>query len=231
MKTVLALAILAVAIIGSECRHLQKYPGYLCKYPGHYAYPKSCEKFIQCDAHGNAFIMPCAPGTVFNPYISVCVHKNKYSCGAYKPGYYGGKHPYHGYLCKRPGHYAHPYSCTKFVQCDNHGNAFVKHCSYGTVFNPYIQVCDHPYNYPKCGYYKHGYKKDYGYKKGPCAYRHGALLPYKPNCHYFIHCSHGIGYVKACPSNLVWNPKIKACDWYKKGYYYNHCHYYGKHYY
>ncbi|XP_069682866.1 dentin sialophosphoprotein-like [Periplaneta americana] len=34
-----------------------------------------------------------------------------------------------------------------------------------------------------------------------------------PDKHYFYHCSNGVAYCKACPSNLVWNTQCDTCDW------------------
>ncbi|XP_069682517.1 dentin sialophosphoprotein-like [Periplaneta americana] len=33
-----------------------------------------------------------------------------------------------------------------------------------------------------------------------------------PDKHYFYHCSNGVAYCKACPSNLVWNTQCDTCD-------------------
>lgn len=39
----------------------------------------------------------------------------------------------------------HPTECSKFLSCAN-GRAFEMDCGPGTLFNPTISVCDHPYN-------------------------------------------------------------------------------------
>ncbi|XP_050533340.1 uncharacterized protein LOC126901133 [Daktulosphaira vitifoliae] len=39
----------------------------------------------------------------------------------------------------------HPYDCSKFLSCAN-GRTFIMDCGPGTLFNPTISVCDHPYN-------------------------------------------------------------------------------------
>ncbi|XP_050429551.1 uncharacterized protein LOC126838845 isoform X3 [Adelges cooleyi] len=39
----------------------------------------------------------------------------------------------------------HPNDCSKFLSCAN-GRTFVMDCGPGTLFNPTISVCDHPYN-------------------------------------------------------------------------------------
>ena len=40
----------------------------------HYAYQGDASSFVQCDAWGGCWVMPCAPGTVFNAAIQTCVH-------------------------------------------------------------------------------------------------------------------------------------------------------------
>eukprot|EP00112_Aurelia_sp_Birch-Aquarium-sp1_P012132 Seg255.7 transcript_id=Seg255.7/GoldUCD/mRNA.D3Y31 product=Endochitinase protein_id=Seg255.7/GoldUCD/D3Y31 len=73
---------------------------------------------------------------------------------------------YSKYHCKKSGHFPDPHNCHAFIQCDESGKAFHHYCPKGTVFNPYIDVCDHKYNY-KCGSYIPGHKKHgYGYLKG-----------------------------------------------------------------
>lgn len=40
-------------------------------FTGFLSHPDDCKKFLQC-AHGVTYVTDCAPGTVFNPAISVC---------------------------------------------------------------------------------------------------------------------------------------------------------------
>lgn len=47
------------------------------------------------------------------------------------------------------GLHAHPYDCTKFLNCNN-GLTVIKDCGPGTAFNPSLQVCDWPQNV-NCG--------------------------------------------------------------------------------
>lgn len=38
-----------------------------------FPYPDDNRHYIRCDAWGEAFVMPCEPGTVWNQEASVCV--------------------------------------------------------------------------------------------------------------------------------------------------------------
>ncbi|CAK8672912.1 unnamed protein product [Clavelina lepadiformis] len=125
--------------------------------------PGDCDNFYQC-SNGYLHTMPCAPGTVFNPAIGVCDHPyNVPKCGgttttksttttttAETPPPFddecldaNGK-PVSGNPFEKPG------DCDNFYQCSN-GYLHTMPCAPGTVFNPAIGVCDHPYNVPKCG--------------------------------------------------------------------------------
>ncbi|KAK9892447.1 hypothetical protein WA026_019899 [Henosepilachna vigintioctopunctata] len=43
------------------------------------------------------------------------------------------------------GLHAHPYDCSKFLNCAN-GRTFVQDCAPGTLFNPKMMICDFDYN-------------------------------------------------------------------------------------
>lgn len=44
-----------------------------------------------------------------------------------------------------PTYYPHETNCSLFYECC-HGELCLKECWPGTVFNPELNVCDHPYN-------------------------------------------------------------------------------------
>ncbi|MFF3216943.1 carbohydrate-binding module family 14 protein [Streptomyces sp. NPDC002886] len=50
----------------------------------------------------------------------------------------------------------------------------------------------------------------------PQCRKEGDLLPHPSDPGKFIHCSHGVGYVKDCPSILHFNPDLLVCDWPEK---------------
>ncbi|XP_076389775.1 uncharacterized protein LOC100879380 isoform X4 [Megachile rotundata] len=139
---------------------------------GMLAHPADCTKFLQC-AHGGTFIRDCAPGTVFNPAISVCdwpynvkgcedalkpkeetttpFYPPEYEDYGYKKPRYNEEQPVKKIEC--PEYYTgllpHPETCKKFLQCAN-GITYIMDCGPGTAFNPSISVCDWPYNVPGC---------------------------------------------------------------------------------
>ncbi|WCD91281.1 hypothetical protein KPP03845_200242 (plasmid) [Streptomyces xanthophaeus] len=41
----------------------------------------------------------------------------------------------------------------------------------------------------------------------------GDLLANPDDAGSFFHCSHGVAYLKDCPSILHFNPILKVCDW------------------
>ncbi|KAK1135090.1 hypothetical protein K0M31_007860 [Melipona bicolor] len=128
-------------------------------------HPSDCTKFLQC-ANGGTYIMDCAPGTVFNPSISVCdwpnnvrgcedavKSKEEATTPLVPPDYEDYRKPEQPRKIVCPADYTgllpHPDTCKKFLQCLK-GGTFIMDCGPGTAFNPAISVCDWPYNVPRC---------------------------------------------------------------------------------
>ena len=107
----------------------------------YHSYCKADDKFIQCDAFGGCFVMPCAPGTVWSQEHQTCVH----DCDT---GYCGNPCTAENV---EDGNFYHEH-CTeddKFIQCDDRGGCFVMPCASGTVWSQKHQVCVHECN-PSC---------------------------------------------------------------------------------
>eukprot|EP00794_Sanderia_malayensis_P019437 gene19437-21362_t len=120
--------------------------------PGYYPDPYNCNKFIQCDNFGKSFHLTCPTGLHFNPKHSVCdwpanvACPYKYSNNHYKP-YYGSHHSAYSHcVAGYPGYKPYPHDCSKFIQCDNFGKAFLQQCPSGLYFNPKNNVCDYKQN-------------------------------------------------------------------------------------
>lgn len=126
-----------------------------------------CTKFYYCEG-GERFIEPreCAPGTHFSALHMVCMHADSAFCDL--PGSSttevatttdqgstsstteisnddnildnGCPADFNVHLLL-----PHETSCKKFYYCI-HGEKHLRTCSEGTVFNPEIQICDHPGN-------------------------------------------------------------------------------------
>ncbi|KAK2157278.1 hypothetical protein LSH36_194g05092 [Paralvinella palmiformis] len=98
------------------------------------------EKFVQCDEHGGCFVMPCAPGTVWDPEAYTCNHapappSNGYDCDA--------NNPCTSENIEQGNFYFPHHDPEKFVQCDDHGGCFVMPCAPGTVWDPDAYTCNH----------------------------------------------------------------------------------------
>lgn len=39
------------------------------------------------------------------------------------------------------------------------------------------------------------------------------MFPHPTSCAKFVHCSHGIPFIKVCRAPLYFNPKLNVCDW------------------
>ncbi|XP_076822021.1 uncharacterized protein LOC143468590 [Clavelina lepadiformis] len=198
--------------------------------------PGDCDNFYQC-SNGYLHTMPCAPGTVFNPAIGVCDHPyNVPKCGgttttksttttttAETPPPFddecldaNGK-PVSGNPFEKPG------DCDNFYQCSN-GYLHTMPCAPGTVFNPAIGVCDHPYNVPKCGgttTTKSTTTTTTAETPPPfddeCLDANGKPVSGNPfekpgDCDNFYQCSNGYLHTMPCASGTVFNPAIGVCD-------------------
>ncbi|XP_063861437.1 mucin-2-like [Scylla paramamosain] len=88
--------------------------------------------------------------------------------------------------------------CTKYYECVQSGEAVVRECSDGLVFNPHIENCDFPSNYqcpttpPVC--------------ECDCRY------PVEGECNAFYDCKDGEPEKKYCPDGLFFNPETNVCD-------------------
>lgn len=49
-------------------------------------------------------------------------------------------------------------------------------------------------------------------KEHPCSAGSGGY-PDPTNCSQFFHCSHGTAMITACPGDLIYNSKLKVCDY------------------
>ncbi|XP_076454604.1 uncharacterized protein LOC143289502 [Babylonia areolata] len=93
----------------------------------YHAYLADPHKFIQCDAWGNAYLMPCAPGTEWSQIAYTCVHNATTSMPS----------------CQQGMLYVFPGDQNKFYIC-SYGKLYARSCPAGLVFNPDAEACDWP---------------------------------------------------------------------------------------
>lgn len=89
--------------------------------------------------------------------------------------------------------------CASYMYCQN-GTGHRLRCTGDLLFNPNSETCDLASNV-KCP----------NQPASKCPKPDG-LFPAK-DCSQFIHCSHGIAYLKDCPDGLRFNAQILVCDW------------------
>lgn len=110
-----------------------------------------CRQFLNC-YRGHGSIQSCPPGTMFNPRNRECDHPSKVKCKRFEGFTRQTRNPYNrsqrqqAIQCESgaSGLFAHPYDCTKFLNCD-HGRTFIQDCGPGTMFNDIFKVCDWPH--------------------------------------------------------------------------------------
>ncbi|KAI5631449.1 chitin binding peritrophin-A domain-containing protein [Phthorimaea operculella] len=130
----------------------------------------------------------------------------------------------------------HESDCSKFYYC-NFGEKVVRDCAPGTVFNPALQVCDHPWNFYYCVFGEKQVRNcpaglhfnpviqvcDWPENDGsnggwldngcPADWNVHWLLPHESNCGKFYYCVFGEKQVRNCPGDLHFNPVLQVCDW------------------
>jgi len=111
-----------------------------------FAYPGNETLYIMCTEYVSACqIKQCAQYHKWNPVDKACVYyqivldwtRDQYQTSPYPSDY----------LCP-PGlnnnsvfYHPHPADATKFVHCDEFGDAFVQSCKPGTIWNQYLMTC------------------------------------------------------------------------------------------
>ncbi|KAI5634676.1 chitin binding peritrophin-A domain-containing protein [Phthorimaea operculella] len=130
----------------------------------------------------------------------------------------------------------HESDCSKFYYC-NFGEKVVRDCAPNTVFNPALQVCDHPWNFYYCVFGEKQVRNcpaglhfnpviqvcDWPENDGsnggwldngcPADWNVHWLLPHESNCGKFYYCVFGEKQVRNCPGDLHFNPVLQVCDW------------------
>lgn len=124
------------------------------EFTGLVAYAFDCRQFLNC-WHGRGSVQSCPPGTMFNSHNLECDHPSKVKCQPFdgfsqqtrrNPAYGRSQRQQESIQCEQgaSGLFAHPYDCTKFLNCD-HGRTFIQECGPGTMFNDLFKVCDWPH--------------------------------------------------------------------------------------
>ena len=219
---------------------------------GKFHFPhKDPTKFVQCSEWGQCYIKNCSVGLVWDPVAVTCnwpptekppagstakppatttrsgtaiPPRGDYDCGENNPctpeNAADGKF-----------HFPHK-DPTKFVQCSEFGECWVRPCSPGTVWDPIAVTCNWPpktespdtksttttksqaatttkaTTVGKC------YDCD---KNNPCSRENtGGKMFYFPACDptYFVQCSEwNQCWVMPCSPGTVWDPEAYTCNW------------------
>eukprot|EP00565_Helicotheca_tamesis_P000340 CAMPEP_0185740996 /NCGR_PEP_ID=MMETSP1171-20130828/38718_1 /TAXON_ID=374046 /ORGANISM="Helicotheca tamensis, Strain CCMP826" /LENGTH=193 /DNA_ID=CAMNT_0028412933 /DNA_START=505 /DNA_END=1086 /DNA_ORIENTATION=- len=101
--------------------------------PSVYHYPGCSETmFVQCSDFGQCFDMPCPAGTTSASIAAATTPAVDYNCKA--------RNPCDPLLTEGKYHYPHA-TDTKYVQCSDFGDCFVRKCPSGLVFDDSVSVC------------------------------------------------------------------------------------------
>ncbi|CAD1469214.1 unnamed protein product, partial [Heterotrigona itama] len=187
---------------------------YKCPASGNTRLPHecSCTKYYACE-NGHRFVEDCPNGMIYDyirhicdySYNAVCKHRknndnlsgdcvisNDCSVGSTK-------------------RFRHKY-CRLYYQCYSRLKC-LRSCLEGHVFNPIIESCDRPENYPECvDYEDFTTPKDQDCQSCACT----NCIPRYPdntNCSRYFECESNIKVSRVCPPNLVYDPNRQICDY------------------
>ncbi|XP_076470817.1 uncharacterized protein LOC143300774 [Babylonia areolata] len=114
----------------------------------YFPYPGDSAKFYECTGVGQVQVLQCPQGLVWDGSRIACVYAAGAGAGAgvvVQPTAFPTSQPFTNpctaqQLAGNHYYFAHP-DPTKFIQCDNTGQAFVNSCPSGLVWNQYSEVC------------------------------------------------------------------------------------------
>lgn len=110
----------------------------------YFPYPGDKTKFYECTGIGQVQVLQCPNGLVWDTTRVACVYAAGTST-VLQPTVFPQTQPFNNpcttqQLSGNHYYFAHP-DPTKFIQCDNAGQAFVVSCPSGLVWNQYYEVC------------------------------------------------------------------------------------------
>ncbi|XP_076454778.1 uncharacterized protein LOC143289620 [Babylonia areolata] len=117
-------------------------PQALANHQYYHTYPSDPTKFIQCDAWGKAYLMPCGQSTVWSQTDCTCGHTSAPGPNL-TPAPAPTKASSQTGTCTHGHLYANPANANSFFQCV-HGNLVQMPCYTGLVFNVTTQKCVWP---------------------------------------------------------------------------------------
>ncbi|KAJ8704687.1 hypothetical protein PYW07_011875 [Mythimna separata] len=119
-------------------------------------------------------------------------------------------------------------ACEKYYQCDE-GEKIERDCQTGTVFNPDIQICDWPYNVPRCENSPGATAPPTTPESSdespepeewealpngcPANFEISKLLPHESECGIYYACNQGELIEMKCPAGLHFSPSEQTCTW------------------
>ncbi|KAJ8704684.1 hypothetical protein PYW07_011872 [Mythimna separata] len=119
-------------------------------------------------------------------------------------------------------------ACEKYYQCDE-GEKIERDCQTGTVFNPDIQICDWPYNVPRCENSPGATAPPTTPESSdespeseewealpngcPANFELSKLLPHESECGIYYACNQGELIEMKCSPGLHFSPSQQTCTW------------------
>ncbi|XP_076455145.1 uncharacterized protein LOC143289845 [Babylonia areolata] len=186
----------------------------LKKHQFYHTYQADPKKFIQCDAWGNAYLMPCGPNTVWSQTAYTCVHAPKRARAADAASTTEATILMPS--CQHDQLYVFPGDRHKFYIC-NYGRLHTKICPPGLVFNLSAKMCDWPQGSSSAPKRTHSANADKAATTEATilmpSCQHDQLYDFPGDRHKFYICNYGRLHTKICPPGLVFKLDAQLCDW------------------
>ncbi|KAG0700419.1 Peritrophin-1 [Chionoecetes opilio] len=221
---------------------LQVCPSLSCPTPsGFFAHPSDCGTYVTC-SDGDVDIKQCPEGLHFNPVQRRCDYPKLVQCNItarllesgcslkvivprtrMQEDVVDSSVACDCECCFKPHDV-----CTKYYECDEKdGEALVRECSEGLVFNPDIENCDFPGNYQcpttapplcQCGECRYPVEGEcnafYDSSQFPCVDCSGGqqYFPHPTNCRMFIQCAPYGPQPMPCGNDTIWDQRLLTCN-------------------
>ena len=177
-------------------------------------------QFVEC-ANGQAFYLDCPTGLVWDQTIENCNWPEEQPSDDGDSDDGDSDEPEN--ICNTcPDGSAQDWTCmfatenpNQFIECSN-GEPVTKDCPPGLVYDSLLRVCNWPKEEPADN---NDNSDDNDDSDGEiqnicdaCTSNYACMLPTE-NPSQFVECSNGTPFTKNCPAGLVFDPKLKICNW------------------
>ncbi|KAG5333631.1 PE1 protein, partial [Acromyrmex heyeri] len=169
----------------------------------------NCTQYYEC-IDGKQILRDCSDGLHYDYVHQICDVPIKAKCNDFTtiPRSSFPTIPDSSKCYDENNEIPHENDCRFYYKC-NDGEKILKSCPRNLYFNPKLRVCDYPENVV-CNVEGNIPNTSTTIK---CeAITETTNIPHETDCNLYYVCENGVGILKKCSPNLVFNPILKVCD-------------------